>query len=305
MLNRFEALKIFCSAAETLQFKETAQRLAVSAPVVSRVIAELEAHLGEALFQRNTRQVRLTDFGERFLPQALRLLEDSEALFAHAHSRREEEMAGLVRIALPEWPHNDAILADLLAALAPYPDITLDWRIDSARVNVVEAQIDVGLRLGFPADSRLIVKPLGAVEEKIVIAPALLAKLGAPRDFEELQQHYPLIDVVNPNTGRAWPWMVNDEIQFSPRRSVFLSNDIYACVQAAVNGLGVVQALHSLCAAHLRSGALQELFADVAKTQWPMYLYRPQHNVTPARVKKVFALLADIVPRQQALQDKS
>ena len=69
-MDKLNALKYFCTAADTLQFRETAQRLSVSPQVVTRVIAELEDYLGEALFVRNTRNVQLTDFGARFLLEA-------------------------------------------------------------------------------------------------------------------------------------------------------------------------------------------------------------------------------------------
>ena len=49
-MDKLNALKYFCTAADTLQFRETAQRLSVSPQVVTRVIAELEDYLGEALF---------------------------------------------------------------------------------------------------------------------------------------------------------------------------------------------------------------------------------------------------------------
>ena len=88
MKNRFETLKIFCSLAETLQFKETANRLAVSPPVVTRTIAELEDYLGEPLFQRNTRQVRLNDFGEQFLPEAQALLAANAYLFLENNAKK-------------------------------------------------------------------------------------------------------------------------------------------------------------------------------------------------------------------------
>ncbi len=166
MLNKLEALKIFCTAAETMQFKETAQRLAVSPPVVTRMIAELEDHLGEPLFQRNTRQIKLTDFGERFLPQAQQLLEESERLFMPAKRRHADEMAGLVRITVPDLPDSDGIMLELLQALSPYPDLILDWRMDATRLNVVEAQIDIGVRIGNLADSRLIARKIGEISEK-------------------------------------------------------------------------------------------------------------------------------------------
>ena len=67
-MDKLNALKYFCSAAETLQFRETALRLSISLQVVTRAIAELEQHLGEQLSTHNTRNIHLTEFGAAFLP---------------------------------------------------------------------------------------------------------------------------------------------------------------------------------------------------------------------------------------------
>lgn len=140
MHGKLESLKVFCIAAETLQFKEAANRLAVSPPVVSRIIAELEDHLGEPLFQRNTRQIRLTDFGRQFLPQARQLVEETDRLFAPAKRRHDREMDGLVRITVPpDLPDGQGMIAELLELLAPYPQLVLDWRKSEVRLNTVEA----------------------------------------------------------------------------------------------------------------------------------------------------------------------
>ena len=77
-MNKLEALRYFCVASETLNFRETAQRLAVSPQVVTRMIAELEELLGETLFNRNTRNIKLTEFGTQFLPQAQQFLKEEE-----------------------------------------------------------------------------------------------------------------------------------------------------------------------------------------------------------------------------------
>lgn len=129
MLNKLEALRYFCTASETLHFSETAMRLSVSPQVVTRMIADLEAHFGEQLFKRNTRKIILTAFGEALLPKAQKLLTESEELFA-GNVVRENEMTGIVRIALPPLPVRDEILFKLLQKLADYPDLKLDWRID-------------------------------------------------------------------------------------------------------------------------------------------------------------------------------
>ncbi len=104
MINKLELIKIFCTAAETLHFRDSAQRLAVSPQVVSRGIHELEEALGEVLFQRSTRQVKLSDFGMRFLPQARQLLADSEALFSPSRHREQNSVSpGWCGLPCPRW----------------------------------------------------------------------------------------------------------------------------------------------------------------------------------------------------------
>lgn len=169
-MNRLEALRYFCAAAQTLQFRKAASRLSVSPQVVTRVIAELEAALGEPLFVRSTRQVRLTDFGTRFLPRARQFLLDGEKLFATAR-QKDDEMAGVVRITVPRLPGNEALLADLLARCADYPDWVIDWRVDEARLNAVENCIDMGVRLGLEPQPLMIVRRIAQTRDLFVAAP--------------------------------------------------------------------------------------------------------------------------------------
>ena len=169
-MNRLEALRYFCAAAQTLQFRKAASRLSVSPQVVTRVIAELEAALGEPLFVRSTRQVRLTDFGTRFLPRARQFLLDGEKLFATAR-QKDDEMAGVVRITVPRLPGNEALLADLLARCADYPDLVIDWRVDEARLNAVENCIDMGVRLGLEPQPLMIVRRIAQTRDLFVAAP--------------------------------------------------------------------------------------------------------------------------------------
>jgi lysR protein len=300
MNNRFEALKIFVSLAETLQFKETATRLAVSPPVVSRVIAELEDYLGEPLFQRNTRQVRLTDFGADFLPQAQQLLTDSERLFVPGRQRQAAEMAGIVRITVPDLPDDETIFAELLTRLAPYPELLIDWRKDAANLNTVEHQIDLGIRIGEPADNRFIIKKVGSVREKIIAAPALVERLGAPQNWDDLQRRYPLAAVIDPATGRTQSWYLNAQYQFTPPRPAVLSNDLSTQLQSALAARTAVLLLEWRCAAALSRGELTELLPELPRNDWLVYVYRPQRAVTPQRVKVVGDVLAQVVSERLA-----
>ena len=165
-MDKLNALKYFCSTAETLQFRKTALRLSVSPQVVTRVIAELEQHLGEQLFTRNTRNIHLTEFGAAFLLRAQQLLADSENLFSAA--KEKDEIRGIVRITVPQWNDNGRILTHLLEKCADYPELYIDWRSNDAKLNAVKNQLDIGIRIGTQAEDLMIVHKICDTTDKIV-----------------------------------------------------------------------------------------------------------------------------------------
>lgn len=298
-MNRLEALRYFCAAAETLQFRQAASRLSVSPQVVTRAIAELEAALGEPLFVRSTRQVRLTDFGTRFLPRAQQFLLDGEKLFATAR-QKDDEMAGVVRITVPRLPGNEALLADLLARCADYPDLVIDWRVDEACLNAVENCIDMGVRLGLEPQPLMIVRRIAQTRDLFVAAPQLLARLGPPRDLEDLRRRFPASSLIHAETGRSWGWPVNDGLHLTPALPRFVSNDPCSELAAALAGRVCALLPDDLCRAPLQEGRLVELFPSLRRASWSLFLYRPQRSMTPARVLAVFDWLTQALRRQYA-----
>ena len=292
-MNRFSALKFFITAAETLNFREAAVKLAISPSVVTRTIAELENQLGEPLFKRNTRSIVLTSFGELFLPKAKRLLEDSDALFQTA--RDDDEMRGIVRITLFRLPNHERILYELLTALRPYPELLIDWRLDMMRLDTVEHRIDIGIRVGREPNPNFIIKSIAQVQHIFVASPDLLERLGAPKDFEDLRQRYPFSGLMNPETGKVWEFMLDGVNTFVPRHLEFFSTDPDSQIQAALAGRAVVQASDLACKEHLASGRLVKVLPEIQQEKWQLYLYRPYQAITPKRVMKVFEVLEGVL----------
>jgi DNA-binding transcriptional LysR family regulator len=292
-MNRFSALKFFITAAETLNFREAAVKLAISPSVVTRTIAELENQLGEPLFKRNTRSIVLTSFGELFLPKAKRLLEDSDALFQTA--RDDDEMRGIVRITLFRLPNHERILYELLTALRPYPELLIDWRLDMMRLDTVEHRIDIGIRVGREPNPNFIIKSVAQVQHIFVASPDLLERLGAPKDFEDLRQRYPFSGLMNPETGKVWEFMLDGVNTFVPRHLEFFSTDPDTQIQAALAGRAVVQASDLACKEYLASGRLVKVLPEIQQEKWQLYLYRPYQTITPKRVMKVFEVLEKVL----------
>ncbi len=142
-------LRYFLAVADTLHVGRAARKLHISQPAVSQQLRELEGELGETLFERHARGVRLTPAGEVFRVHASRVLEDvragERALAAFANKQ-----VGELRVAyLPSTTANLVIPA-VAAVMKRYPGArVIAYEGVSRRVErlVAEGRADVGLGL--------------------------------------------------------------------------------------------------------------------------------------------------------------
>lgn len=76
------AYKVFLSLAQTLHFGRTASQNDLSPSAVSRHLQRLEAHVGQVLVERDSRQVQLTPAGRHFLEYARKAVDDWQQIRA-------------------------------------------------------------------------------------------------------------------------------------------------------------------------------------------------------------------------------
>ncbi|MDB5894804.1 MAG: transcriptional regulator, LysR family [Rhodoferax sp.] len=289
--NHLDTLRVFCAAAETDNFRSAAQRLAVSPQVVTRAVRELEEELGEPLFHRSTRGVRITQFGRQLADRARGAIDGVDALFQSGDQRTLSQHAGTVRVAAPGALGRHRIPEALAPMLRAYPGLTLDLRLSEVLADVVQEQIDVGVRLGPMRDSRFVARPVGKLAMRVVATPELVAETGAPQDLTALLQR-PLTALIDRSSGRPWPWLFSRERRITVPSPTFVSDDVHAECAAVLAGLGYGQMVDPLTMPYLRSGRLVSVLEADAPTPWPLYVYRAQRTPVPARVKLVYDELA-------------
>ena len=299
-MNRLDALKYFVVAAETLSFRATAERFSVSPQVITRVMGELENELGEQLFKRNTRSVRLTDFGVQWLPKAEQFLRQETALFGASAKVSDSELSGMVRITAPPSVYSDWVLKQLLIALAPYPDIRIDWRTGFDVLKTVEDQIDIGVRITQHPEDNLVIKKIRMLNEPVVAAPSLIERLGLPENIEDLIARFPVGSLLNTKTNRPWAWYVNDE-SFPVYQAQVVTDDNKALLQAALSGRIFAQLPDMDCRHYFETGELVKVFPYSESQKWAYYLYRPKQAITAKRVLLVYELLEKIYLSHRAV----
>jgi len=201
-MDRFEAMKAFVRVVEVGSFVRAAEKLSLSTTAISRLIAELEAHLGTRLLQRTTRRLNVTEEGQRYYARTTQLLTDLEEAGAEVgHITRKP--TGLLRISIPA---SFAVLH--LAALLPvyrerYPEVILELLVTDRLMDLVEEGVDVAVRLSPQHPANYVARQLVRIRMVACASPAYLERYGWPETPDSLKGHNCLTHPTGPYS-KAW-----------------------------------------------------------------------------------------------------
>ena len=306
-MDRLQAMKIFERVVEEGGFAAAARAMDMSPPVVTRMVAELEQHLGTRLLQRTTRKLALTDAGESYLQRVRAILheiDDAEA--AAAASTRE--LRGTIRIvAAPVLATN--FLAPMMAAWhAHYPKLMLDVSMDAYAASRVD-EFDVTIMVaGEDFDANIVARPLVQGEAIVVASPDYLERRGIPREPQDLIHHDYLRDSSAPVRLQSGPGRklrlqslradVPDEEVDAP--AVLQSVSTELLMRAAVDGAGVAVTSRLLAEEHLARGELVHILPGWIFSRYTIYAALPSGRMLPARTRVFLDFLTEHVPRAMA-----
>ncbi|HEY2049113.1 MAG TPA: LysR family transcriptional regulator [Caulobacteraceae bacterium] len=293
------AMRAFVRAVELGSFSKAARELDVKVSTVSRYVGGLEADLDAALLNRSTRALRLTEVGTAFYERAVGILAEVEdaRLEASALNARPQ---GLLRIGAPGAFGRRHVAPHLREFRDLYPDIRIDLSLAEATVDLIDAGLDVAVRIGALPDSSLVARRLAAHRRLLVASPAYLGRHGAPREPADLSAHRCLLFSIQQRDD-AWFHRPQDRAEASAVEihGDVRANDSDALLQAARDGLGVGLLPTWILTDDLRSGRLEPLMTDrrwsIAPGAEPAIhaVYAPKKTVSP----KVRAFLDFIAAR--------
>ena len=301
MLHSQDRLRIFCVAAEADSFRDAAARLGMSPQGVTRAVQELEAHFGELLFHRTTRSVHITDFGAELAPRVRACLAQMDAVLAPASPQAASELVGRVRVTAPRSLGRLRVLPALNEVARLHPGIVIDIRLSDELADVVDGQIDVGVRMGLFKDNRFVVRRVGAVGFGVYGSRALIKRYGTPQRVADLAA-LPTTGLIDHSTGRPWHWFFSKERRVLPEPFAFVTDDPEAECDAVLSGVAFGQLPDYLAQHHAQAGRLVQVLEAESPPPWDVYVYRPQRGPVPKRVRLVFDAIANALKQDAATQ---
>lgn len=253
-------MAVMIRVAERRGFTAAAGDVGLTASAVAKLVARLEHRLGVRLLNRTTRRVTLTAEGERYVARAREILADISQ-FEREVSALGAAPRGVLRVACGTAVGLDPILQALPGFAARYPEIEIDFRISDRRVDLIDEQIDLALRLGNLNDSALVARRICTFERVVCAAPRYLDRAGQVTSPDDLRSHQCLY--VTAHTGlNRWSFRDDDKTKVIEVHGRMRFDDAATVFRAGLAGLGVMRISDVLAAPELHAGRLIPLLID-------------------------------------------
>lgn len=275
---------MFAKVAEEGSFAAAARVMGVSVPTVSRAVARLEERLGGRLFNRTSRQLALTEFGQSMATKASEIYRQAEEVESEAHELSVQPR-GQVRLAVPmsfglRW------VAPLMPELIrQFPELSVDLHLSDASVDLIAEGFDAALRIAVLPDSSLVARKLCAVSQFLVASPTYLAEQGVPQHPRELSAR-PCFSYAYRARSQIWRFthasgVQEDTVPGGPLRVT----NADALLPPLLAGLGIAELPEFIAAKYLKDGRLEHLLKAWSMTQGGLYFVTPTSRSRPLKVR--------------------
>jgi DNA-binding transcriptional LysR family regulator len=290
-MDKLTAMQVFVRVVEAGSFVKAAGQLEISTTAVSRLVADLEAHLGTRLLQRTTRRLSLTAAGSDYFDRCQQIVgavEEAEALVGLEAQRP----FGTLRVSGPVV-FGTLHLAPVLAAYsARYPEVRVDISLADRIVDLVDEGFDVAIRIAGRLADTLVARRLTTVRIALCASPEYLRRHDTPHAPSDLATHNCLLYTIS---ERPAEWTFE-----GPQGSVSVkvagslrSNNGDLLHTAALAGEGIVVLPTFIVGDDLQQGKLVRVLPRYCQPDLAAYAVYPTRRHLPAKVRSFVDFLAE------------
>ncbi|WP_321951601.1 LysR family transcriptional regulator [Paraburkholderia bannensis] len=297
------ALASFVNIARHRSFTRAATEMEVSRAALSQQLKALEQQLNVRLLHRTTRDMSLTEEGQRLfdtLAPALATIERAVAELGEAHA----EPAGQIRVSTSRIAARLLLEPHMADFLARYPKLRLELVMNDGFSNIVAEGLDAGIRLGESLDEHMVAVPVTPMLEMAIVgSPEYFARHGTPETPADLMRHNCLsYRFTSSGTIDRWsfttPGTEAQTVVYEPQGNAIF-NDDDSMLRAAIQGVGLVQHIDLCVRHHLANGSLVRVLKPWCRPFPGFYLYIPSRAQIPAKTR---ALMDFLVAQREKLE---
>ena len=300
-MDRLLSMRVFQKVIDEGGFAAAARALDMSPAVVTRLVADLEDHLGTRLLHRTTRRVSLSPAGENYLTRVRGILQDIDEAHSIA-SAQTSEPKGVLRILTPPVLAT-FLLAPLIAEFRElHPKIRLHVEVDSHDELPIE-DFDLTLLPTTDAfDADIVARKVSDTEAILVCSPEYIKRHGTPATPTELAQHELLRLRAQGMVQRLWRLRNShtDEVFDLVSEPSLWINHTETLLRATVDGAGLTSVAVGLAAPFLARGELVRVIRPWITDRLSLYVALPSRKFMPERTRVFLEFFIDRIRDEHA-----
>lgn len=286
-MDRLQSLRVFQQVVDEGGFAAAARKMDLAPAVVTRLISDLEKHLGARLLQRTTRRLSLTQAGERYLERLRTILEELDEADAMVQSETRE-MSGSLRVLAPPVAATHTLAPAISAFQQLHPNVTVDVHVeDSPDPAIHEFDLAV-LNSTALVDPDIVARPIILSQAVFCASPEYLKRHGQPKVPEDLLRHRCLrLRMPNVRLGpmRLLDPTQQDRVLELEVPAVMTANHTDTLLRATLEGAGISSQPVDLLAPLLKGGYLCRVLAPWITARLTLVAAIPSRQYMPSRTR--------------------
>jgi DNA-binding transcriptional LysR family regulator len=280
----FKQIEAFIAVAKYKNFSKAANSVFLSQPTISSQIAALEKELNIQLFDRTSKEVTLTTYGDAFLDYALDMVSTRNSALSYL-STFSNSLTGRFALSASSTPCNSIvpILIEKFSSL--YPEVTLNiLEQPSGEIieNILKFNCEIGIVGTFIKDERINCYKLKEDELVLISSPSL--NISDTISLEELLNYKFIFRERNSGTRKNFEKaLINAELDIEKLTISCEVNSINTLLQLVKMGSGVSIISKSVCKDYISSGSIK--YSEISGLKLKRYIYlvtSSRRSLTPA-----------------------
>ncbi|MDR6406727.1 UNVERIFIED_ORG: DNA-binding transcriptional LysR family regulator [Burkholderia sp. 1595] len=289
-------MNAFIAVAEAGGFSAAARRTGESQSAISKAIGTLEKRLGVLLFNRSTRNVTLTDQGQRYYDRTRPLVDEMDEADSELTSSTLD-VSGLIRIAVASTFGRLHVLPLIPELLSLNPGLQVDLVLSDLVRDMVEDRIDLAIRVGPVNDPDAVVRRVASTPLVCVGSRRYFEQHGIPRTPAELVDHNCLL-YGGLTESANWPFVGPDGPFSVAVRGNLSSNSVETIRAGVLDGVGIGLFARVSLADELRHPDVIAVLEDFIGDVRDISVIWPRRRFVPARVRRVTDFFAAALPQR-------
>lgn len=283
-MDRLSSMEAFVRVVEAGSFVAAADRLGISTSSLSRLVADLEQHLGTRLLNRTTRRLSLTESGQAYYERCVTLLADLAEAEAMAGQSAAQAL-GTVRLTCSYSMAEQKVAPAIASFVERHPAVKFELVVSDRIVDLVEEGFDLAIRVGVLGSDRLVARRLGSMQLVLCAAPSYLERHPQPRDPADLAGHNALTYAYSASP-RLWRFTDRaGEVHEVRVAGNLHANSGDALRAAALEGMGVINEPDFLLDPALQAGRLVRLLPEYTGAGGDIWAVYPSRRHLSLKVR--------------------